>query len=639
VPLREDLLNPIAGANPAGPSLRYDRVYDQIKDARTEEDDSLPSGGWSRQTKKADFRAAAKLAGDALATRSKDLQLAVWLGEALIKLEGAALFAPMLQLFLDLQQTFWETLHPEIDEGDAGMRAAPLQWAATRYTKLLNEVGLTRKGVGILEYKAARALGTEEEAGRNEAKRQAREEAVAAGKLTSEEVTDAITATPKSFYVALEQQVTDALNVLNELDIFCEEKYGDDSPSYRTLRAALEEVQNLVGSLLREKRKLDPDPVAAPVIEAPIIEEEQIESLQYSEPAPVAVQQPAFEAPAVEEAPVVRAAAAPARPKPGGQSATPESWEDALGRIAGAVTYLNAQKPESTLPFLITSAVRMAELYQLVVDSRLDSIPAPPTELRQRLKRAASDREWSEVHTAAITALATPCGSGWLDLYRYLWISCDELGWYTQRNAVASAVKQRLRDLPQLPSLTLNDDTPSANAETLRWIQEEIAPPPPEPAPVEAEIEIEEIQAPVPTLQSMLLQQREPEESPEIEDLFVTARGLAAHGQIQGAIQLLARDAAQQSVGRLRFNRNLQIAELCLESGNSAVAVPVLQGLVREVEERRLESWEPPGSAAKPYALLLQCASAAKLDTQSIFARLCAIDPGAALSMAPPIEN
>jgi len=641
VPLREDLLNPIAGANPAGPSLRYDRVYDQIKDARTEEDDSLPSGGWSRQTKKADFRAAAKLAGDALATRSKDLQLAVWLGEALIKLEGAAMFAPVLQLFLDLQQTFWDTLHPEIDEGDAGMRAAPLQWAATRYTKLLNEVGLTRKGVGILEYKAARALGTEEEASRNDAKRKAREEAVAAGKLTSEEVTDAITATPKSFYVALENQVTDALNVLNELDTFCEEKYRDDSPSYRTLRAALEEVQNLVGSLLREKRKLDPDPVVAPVIEEPIIEEELIESLQYSEPAPAAVPQPSFEPQptAAEEVAAVRPAAAAARPKPGGQSATPESWEDALARIAGAVGYLTAQKPESTLPFLLSSAVRMAELYQLVVDSRLDSIPAPPSELRQRLKRAASDREWSEVHTAAIAALASPCGSGWLDLYRYLWVSCDELGWYTQRNAVASAVKQRLRDLPQLPSLTLNDDTPTANAETLRWIQEEIEPAPPEPAPVEPEIEEEVTAAPPPALQSMLAQERETDESPEMEDLFATARGLAAHGQIQGAIQLLARDAAHQPVGRLRFNRNLQIAELCLESGNSAVAVPVLQGLVREVEERRLESWEPPGSAAKPYALLLQCANVAKLDTQSIFARLCAIDPSAALSMAPPIES
>jgi len=196
VPLRDDLLTPISGENPAGASLRYDRVYDQIKEARTEDDDTLPSGAWARQTKRADFRAVIKLAGDALALRSKDLQLAVWLGEALLKQEGIATLTPVLQLLLALQTTFWETLHPEIDEGDAGMRAAPLQWAATRYAKLLNEAPLTRKGVGILEYKAARAIGTEEEASSNDAKREAREEAIKAGKLTAEELDDAIAATP-----------------------------------------------------------------------------------------------------------------------------------------------------------------------------------------------------------------------------------------------------------------------------------------------------------------------------------------------------------------------------------------------------------------------------------------------------------
>ena len=30
--LPEDVLDPIAGDNPAGPSLRYDPVYDKIKD-------------------------------------------------------------------------------------------------------------------------------------------------------------------------------------------------------------------------------------------------------------------------------------------------------------------------------------------------------------------------------------------------------------------------------------------------------------------------------------------------------------------------------------------------------------------------------------------------------------------------------
>ena len=46
---------------------------DQIKEARIEDDESLPSGDWQRQVKRADFRLVIKLAGEALAARSKDL--------------------------------------------------------------------------------------------------------------------------------------------------------------------------------------------------------------------------------------------------------------------------------------------------------------------------------------------------------------------------------------------------------------------------------------------------------------------------------------------------------------------------------------------------------------------------------------
>jgi hypothetical protein len=33
MPLRADLLNPIAGPSPAGADLRYDSLYDKIKEA------------------------------------------------------------------------------------------------------------------------------------------------------------------------------------------------------------------------------------------------------------------------------------------------------------------------------------------------------------------------------------------------------------------------------------------------------------------------------------------------------------------------------------------------------------------------------------------------------------------------------
>ena len=242
-----------------------------------------------------------------------------------------------------------------------------------------------------------------------------------------------------------------------------------------------------------------------------------------------------------------------------------------------------------------------------------------------------------EVHRQSFEALGTPCGRGWLDLYRHLWTSCREVGWEAQQRSIVNVVIQIMREMPELPEWTLNDGTPVANPDTVRWLAEEIAPP--AAAGGQDANELATASDPPPILAALLAAEAKSSDTANEEDLFVKAQALTAKGQIQGAIQMLAHDAAYQSIGRLRYGRNLQIAELCVQSGNRAVAVPVLQGLVREVEERKLESWEPRHTVARPYALLLQCAPMDKLDTQSIFARLCAIDPSAALTITPPVEG
>lgn len=614
MPLREDLLTPIPGENAAGPNLRYDRVYDQIKEARTEEDDTLPAGAWERQAKRADFRLAARLAGDALATRSKDLQLAAWLGEASFKLEGISVMGPVLLLLLQLQESFWDSLHPEMDEGDLGLRAVPLQWAVTRYAGLVRTTPLTRQGVNFEEYKSARAIGTEAETSDNPQRRAAREQAVADGKPTSEDVDERIAATPKAFYVALDGQLAAAEEALDALQAFSDQRYGDEAPSFRKLREALEEVHNLVSALLKEKRRLDPDPVDEAPVQEPEIAATSAHATEADDSAgwvapPVVESVPLPGAPAAAAAYVVT---------------EPDTVDDALGRIEGAIGYIGGQSPESQLPFVLRSAMRLSELREAILYSQPDRLEAPSTALRQNLKRAAAEADWLSVHSASLAALGEPCGRGWLDLYRYLWTSCRELGWQAQQFSIAAALQQCLREFPDLPTRSLNDDTPAANQETVLWIATEIDPKP-VPAP--------QVSAPEPQLESALA--GEAEATASAEDALETARALAARGDIHGAIQCLSRDAAQQTVGRLRFQRNLQIAALCVENGKSAVAVPLLQALVREVEERRLETWEPLDLASRPYALLLQCGSGANLDAASIFARLCSIDPGTALTIAP----
>src|SRR6185436_10729240 len=127
MPLRDDLLNPIAGDNPSGANLRYAPVFDKIKEARREEDDA-PQGDWKRDRKTADSKTVIKLAGETLATKSKDLQLAAWITEAQLRLEGFSGLRQGLDLIRGLIENFWDTLYPEIEDGDLELRVAPVEW-------------------------------------------------------------------------------------------------------------------------------------------------------------------------------------------------------------------------------------------------------------------------------------------------------------------------------------------------------------------------------------------------------------------------------------------------------------------------------------------------------------------------------
>ena len=122
------LLKPISRKQPAGESLRYEGTYDAVRAARTEDDESLPRGIWEADRKKADWREVETVCVAALAERSKDLQLAIWLAEASFMRHGLAGLADGLTAVNGLLSEFWESLHPQMEDGDAEYRAAPLQW-------------------------------------------------------------------------------------------------------------------------------------------------------------------------------------------------------------------------------------------------------------------------------------------------------------------------------------------------------------------------------------------------------------------------------------------------------------------------------------------------------------------------------
>jgi type VI secretion system protein ImpA len=121
MPIREDILVPIPGENPSGVDLRYDPVYDKIKEARRQDLD-LNAGVWKSELKTANWPLVLKLTQETLATKSKDLQIADWLTEGLLQTELFAGLRQGLDLITSLATGFWETVHPSIDPSDPETR-------------------------------------------------------------------------------------------------------------------------------------------------------------------------------------------------------------------------------------------------------------------------------------------------------------------------------------------------------------------------------------------------------------------------------------------------------------------------------------------------------------------------------------
>jgi type VI secretion system protein ImpA len=611
MPLRNDLLNPLAGENPSGQNLRYAPIYDKIKEARREDDDAA-QGDWKIERKVADWPFVVKNAGETIATKTKDLQLAAWLTEALLKTQGIGGLRDGLDLLKGLIEGFWDTLYPEIEDGDLEMRSAPLDWVGGRLDRGVKDAPLTRGGLSWFVYKESRKVPTEEEAGGSSAKSEAREAAVADGKLTPEEFDKSFDSSPKAYYVQLAADFDSAMESLQALDGICEEKFKEAGPSFGPLRQTLEEVKQAVRIFLQKKREKEPDePVAG---EEP---EPEAESASWA---------------AEEEAPAAQSAGAPARArKPGGAlSAEPVDRDDAIARVVSAATFMRGENQYDPAPYLLLRGLRWGELRAAGTEIDPALLAAPPSALRQDLKRLATEGSWTEVLEAAEKGMALECGRGWLDLQRYVGRACYELGDYYEpiRRAVISGVRGLLTDYPQLPELTMMDDTATANAETQAWLKENVAA---GPATAEAEY------TPTPYQSDEETESAAEPGTEAAPDTYQLAMEAARSGRPQEGMEMLMREIAHQSHGRARFHRRLQLTQLCISAGHDDVAVPILQAMAAEIERHKLEDWEPPELLAQPLALLYRCLAKAEdgaEERQKLYSWICRLDPLQAMNVS-----
>jgi type VI secretion system protein ImpA len=605
MPLREDILVPIPGANPSGADLRYDTkllVIDKIKEARRQ-DDELEQGAWQSERKTANWPLVIKLSQETLATTSKNLQIAAYLTEALLQAEGFGGLRQGLDLVHHLLTDFWDTVHPAIDPEDPETRedrATPLAWINSQLDFPIRSAPINNAGHSTINYKDSRTVGYEDQA-KTDKDKKTRATMIANGKLAPEVFDKGFNETPKAFYAQAEKDIDASLEIVARLDAFCDEKLESDSPGFGKIKTALTEVRQAVHQLLDKKREKEPDPVEVAPVEAETAEG-------------------AGEG-AGEGTPGLVAGVGV------GLIGEPADRRQAVGAIVAAAAFLRKKEPLNPAPYLVLRGFRWGELRSAssLIDSPL--LEAPSTELRQQIKRLALAKRWAELLEAGEQAMAQPGSRAWLDLQRLSVAACTALG--KEYEPIATAIRSELRallnDLPELLDAMLLDDTPAANPETKTWLQSLSTSP--EPAAAEDSEAAAEVRAHRNGAPTWL--------APAV-DGYTLAQDALASGQEEKAFAIMRAEVSRQRSGRRRFRRMMQTVELAIAAGKDNIAQPLLEDIAALIENHKLDAWEDPEQMAGDLIKVMRYSKkiqGSASDKQKLFDRICRLDPAQALNV------
>lgn len=249
----ERLLAPISEESPCGRSLVYEGTYDEIREARRQDDPTLPQGDWQIELKKANWVQVRDLCVEALTKRTKDLQIAAWFTEALLWLHGYTGLKAGLQLIIHFCENYWETVYPLLEEnGDVEMRISSLVWINEKLSLQLGNVAITAPATRdafpytFIDHEEAWLL-------ENRASIKEKQAAEAAGKPTRAKFLTSATLTPREFCVNLATDLRESIEYVDTLNHLLDNLCSRQAPGLGKFRDTLVNIQRVVETMLKDK--------------------------------------------------------------------------------------------------------------------------------------------------------------------------------------------------------------------------------------------------------------------------------------------------------------------------------------------------------------------------------------------------
>ena len=246
----EAILAPLAGDHPAGVDLRQDfspnSIYFRLRDARAQARDAErqadSQGGEEGQP--ALWRPVVTTAITALKSNSKDLEIATWLTEALVRIAGLRGLTAGASIIAGLVERHWDWLFPMPDEGGMESRLAAVaglsgQGADGTLMQPLRKIALFQRPDGspfsLWQYQAAVELSGISDPAR-------RAQRIDSGVLPFEEVEREARMAGATHWSAQRDVISKALASWKGMESAFDEKAREASPAGNRVRELLEFV-------------------------------------------------------------------------------------------------------------------------------------------------------------------------------------------------------------------------------------------------------------------------------------------------------------------------------------------------------------------------------------------------------------
>ena len=276
-------------------------------------------------------------------------------------------------------------------------------------------------------------------------------------------------------------------------------------------------------------------------------------------------------APAAQAAP--RQAATQAQDTRAGVTAPPgdlKTSQEALDALDILVNQMRALDPASPLAYRLARAAKWEQVDEApqADGSGQTMVPGPRADEADSLGLMAKASNWVDLAEEAEARFLESGGTFWLDLQRMVSQALKAQGYDKAASVVTQEAGKLAFRLPELASLSFVDGRPFADPETQEWLEEAKA-------------------------------QAEPAGGGASADPEMTAPwrkqalSKAGEGDLAGGLGVMQK-AVDESPGlEHALKRKLMAAEMCLNHGRPAWAVPILEAIALELKGVTLKEWAP----------------------------------------------